>query len=774
MATAFVKKLLLIIGLTNMMVVFFFLLRDRPKRAMTQGRARKPSVFQHLQMRLRTTLGFGPPKPRRFPGNTTHPLGTQGPRRPWMNLPDELPRGTPSRLRDLECSARLVLFVVLWPRRMASHDRQLFVINSWHKLNAETLTLVLLVTEDSAASLAHKHNSRYFRVPATVDGLPHADAVLDFVQTSCKEAVVALTHGLVGLGDARRFLEATEALRTFDWHEQLVVTAPIFRAFKGVPGNTSGWLAVAASPNPQPGGLRSVEWHDFWMWNMYPSCPPLTDAAIPPFWFGMPEFGAWFLGSAVETASRHVINLNGMLGLMHPHSPPQPQLHLQRPRSTASTGLTSYATYINERLLFRPYLRRSGNGGVLQHSATFGRVQEVPWKLKGCRRIVFGSQACLEAQTVRLNYGPWNALPPLLQGRVRCNRWTIAWGHCASAAAVVRNVSLRAWALRQVLPTEADTSGFVGSSIEQWPFTFDAQLEKQATRQKQVVLTAGNAGFIPYLWNFVCNLLKLNVSHFVIAALDKRTFDWGVSRGLPVFLWSLKDGEILFAQKYGTRNYERLTKTKPEISAAALQKGYSVFFVDPDVVVFRNPLHLIDPAQAHIMHVQSDEKLLGEPDRLPEQVPAGSGSHDRLNRAMNSGFYYAPSTKPAIEAFQKIAYLVTTEEGVKQDGDQPLFNRVLCEPPNGQRVSGDKCLVKFGDGELELRFWPQMVVANGWTSVGTEKGESLYNWTHHGLEPRVPGMVAIHNNYITGMDRKISRQMRAGLWFLSRDGMCQI
>eukprot|EP00670_Eutreptiella_braarudii_P024188 CAMPEP_0174372452 /NCGR_PEP_ID=MMETSP0811_2-20130205/103653_1 /TAXON_ID=73025 ORGANISM="Eutreptiella gymnastica-like, Strain CCMP1594" /NCGR_SAMPLE_ID=MMETSP0811_2 /ASSEMBLY_ACC=CAM_ASM_000667 /LENGTH=742 /DNA_ID=CAMNT_0015519887 /DNA_START=107 /DNA_END=2331 /DNA_ORIENTATION=+ len=655
----------------------------------------------------------------------------------------------PPRLKDSECSARVVLFMVLAPLHTDTHGQQVRAMESWKQLGPQDLTLVSLVTDDSAASLAVAQNVPHFRVPTTAEGWPHSNAIFHILQTSCQRAVVALTHGLVSLGDARAFNGTISTVLKHDWQKQPVVSAAPYRAFQRSGNRTEGWLAVAARANAPAEGTPGHEWHDFWMWNTYPSAPPLTDATLPPFWFGMPELGTWLLASAVETASRHVLDLNGHLRLVHPGPQQQPVLG---PRAGTPA---SYSTFVNRRMLYAAYPRRS-NSVLCRHPAHFGRVQEAPWKL-AARNCDPAAALCVQARTVRLNFEPSSGTPPKHQEKFHCRTQAIVDGKCSSAEAAAKADAQRTWTTLAELPT-SDTET---RTAEQWPYSMAVQLQRQATRQRHVLLTIGNAGFIPYLWNFVCNLYKLNVSHFVIAALDNPTFEWGVSRGLPIFLWRVAGGEILSATEYGTRKYEHLTKTKPQISAKILELGYSVFFVDPDVVLFRNPLDLVDPEHPDIMLIQTDAEAPGQPNRTPEQVDCKSMSTD-ANQKVNSGFYWAPAIPPVIDAFKRIAHLVTTPEGVAKDGDQPIFNEVLCEGPHGRRVAHDKCFVKFDSGEVEMRFFPQFTVANGKTAVGTRKDETMYDHLHDGLKPRVPGMVAIHNNYIVGKENKIRRQVRAG------------
>ena len=75
-----------------------------------------------------------------------------------------------------------------------------------------------------------------------------------------------------------------------------------------------------------------------------------------------------------------------------------------------------------------------------------------------------------------------------------------------------------------------------------------------------------------------------------------------------------------------------------------------------------------------------------------------------------------------------------------------------------------------GRNHLDVRFWPHTRVANGVTCPNPPR--NLFDYYYESLMPIVPGLVALHNNYIFGMMAKIRRQQGAGLWFLDADGVC--
>jgi hypothetical protein len=296
------------------------------------------------------------------------------------------------------------------------------------------------------------------------------------------------------------------------------------------------------------------------------------------------------------------------------------------------------------------------------------------------------------------------------------------------------------------------------------------------------VLTTANFGFVEALGNWVCNLMKLNVRHFVIAALDAPTYEWGVVRGLPIFRWTLPGGDLPGAHRFGERPYETLTKAKPLVTRHLLTLGYSVFFVDADVVLFRDPLSLVDVNDRNTLWAQSDVPFATT---SPIASLSLKAVPEDANRWVNSGFYYAPASPVCLSAFAKIAEALAGPTGIAADGDQPILNTVLCEPPHGIRAQGGLCIYTDPDTDTRLgvRCWPQLLAANGRTCVRlphptlsanridrractVADTHTLFEYRYNGLTPLIPGQAALHNNWITGKAAKIRRQRVAGLWWV--------
>eukprot|EP00667_Euglena_gracilis_P004609 EG_transcript_4628 len=626
------------------------------------------------------------------------------------------------RLRpDVDCDADVLVFVVASAEPLPERaERQ--AAASWTELGPRLLRLVYLVTRQDSAAVAKRLRLPCLRVPGTADGRPYLNAALHAAATACPAPrLVGLTQAGVGLLDAAsRLPVALRGLLGFPWGRHPLAAAPPAAAFRRVPHPLLGvwqytplWLAIS-----RPANASAAQHPVLWLWNTDRQGTGLTDALVPPLWGGTPQADAWLLAAAVRSPQRHVVDLSDVL--------PTSVGDVQHARDAAAC-----AEFVNQRWLAQPYTTLSTRAVVLPDVCAAG-PGDAPWRAWRCSR---GTAACFEAR------------PRRPRGTSSSN---------GAAPAVLPPLPVNA---SPALPCA-------------WPFTLQGQLAQQATPNRRVLVLAGNHGFADYLWNTVCNLAKLGVTAYVIAALDTAIYEWAVMRGLPVFLWGLAGGEVLGAHEFGERQYERLTKAKPAVVYRILTLGYSVFFIDVDVVLFRNPLDLVDSAERQVMRVQSDIPFVS-----PNTTDQTSVHflHWEANKWINSGFYFAPASPVAIAAFRRIVARLASPEGVAADGDQPIFNAVLCGPPHGRLVPHARCLYTDPDSgdQLDVRCWSQMFVAHGRSCIKKDL-HTLFQYQYPTLRPVVPGQAALHNNWITGQRRKVARQRRAGLWWVDAAGVCRL
>lgn len=168
-----------------------------------------------------------------------------------------------------------------------------------------------------------------------------------------------------------------------------------------------------------------------------------------------------------------------------------------------------------------------------------------------------------------------------------------------------------------------------------------------------------------------------------------------------------------------------------------MKLGYNVLLSDVDVYWFRNPLPPLHSFGPSILVAQSDEYNETGPINLP--------------RRLNSGFYYIQSSSTAIAAMEKVVKHASTSEL----SEQPSFYDVLCGVGGVNRVGNDGCIET--DTNLTVHFLDRNMFPNG-------AYQGFWQKKDVGIACRRKGCVILHNNWISGRERKLDRQVLSGLW----------
>lgn len=107
-----------------------------------------------------------------------------------------------------------------------------------------------------------------------------------------------------------------------------------------------------------------------------------------------------------------------------------------------------------------------------------------------------------------------------------------------------------------------------------------------------VVVGVGGGGdcFRRLTENWLCSLRAVHVREYVIFSLDDLTTSWLRRAGEPVVhLPSAGGTHGSSDEDFGTVRYIAVTRAKVFASAAVLDLGYDIFFMDVDVAIFQDP-----------------------------------------------------------------------------------------------------------------------------------------------------------------------------------------
>lgn len=270
------------------------------------------------------------------------------------------------------------------------------------------------------------------------------------------------------------------------------------------------------------------------------------------------------------------------------------------------------------------------------------------------------------------------------------------------------------------------------------PFSLESLLSVIADKNKTIVLAVAGYSYKDMLMSWVCRLRSLLITNFVVCALDHDVYQFSLLQGLPVFEDPLAPSDISFDDcHFGTKCFQRVTKSKSRLVLQILKLGYNVLMSDVDVYWFKNPLPLLYSFGPAILVAQSDEYKETGPINLP--------------RRLNSGFYFARSDDTTIAGMEK----VVKHAASSNLSEQPSFYDSLCGEGGSYRLGDNRCLEP--ETNLTVHFLDRNLFPNGayqnlwekkkWKSVCSKKDCFI-----------------LHNNWISGRRKKLQRQVLSGLW----------
>ncbi|CAM6007217.1 unnamed protein product [Sphagnum balticum] len=436
-----------------------------------------------------------------------------------------------------------------------------------------------------------------------------------------------------------------------------------------------------------------------WAWNT--GEVPLHVGVMPPFVYGSGQHNEWLLTEALTFKLRTVVDASYSFSLLSPeHLPGQLQ-----------------------------------NGGGMA-----GR----PWESSGNTLLAlqYGSQYLrpLNASSISLQ---------LLSCQDSLRKAFCFYNTTDVIEACSQNTKQahKSGSKTDAIASESEAAGHCGpltlrkdafKSSELWvPFSLEALVARMASPDKVVVLSVVGNSYRDLLMSWVCGLHHLNISNFVVFALDDELYQFAVLQGLPV----VKAAQSMNVNRdechFGTECFQNVTKMKSRTVLHLLHLGYNVLFSDVDVYWFQNPMKEMMAYGPGTLVAQSDQH----------------NDTDRANmpRRLNSGFYFAWSDKATIAAFEKIVKHALTSNM----SEQPSFYDTMCGFNGVYAVGDDQCLSP--ETNVTVYFLDRKKYPNGASGGLWEKPNVREACIKQGC-------IVLHNNWTSSREYKLRRQRVAGLW----------
>jgi hypothetical protein len=295
--------------------------------------------------------------------------------------------------------------------------------------------------------------------------------------------------------------------------------------------------------------------------------------------------------------------------------------------------------------------------------------------------------------------------------------------------------------------------------------------------RRNVTVLAVNYAYRELAMNLICNLKRVGISNWVVLAMDRAVYRYISDRMGNVFYHSAGADMPVGAEAvgepadmdipppdeaengaaddpndqgylFGSAGFVRTSRRKSMMVAEVVMLGYDVLFCDVDVVLFKNP---------HERLAEYAEDFLVSSDRRHADSAAP------INHNINSGLYYVRGRG---RNFLTVRAIVRYGRKTGRS-EQKAFNHVLCgafkddiDGP-GWRFGGNRCFYRaLGGVTVSVLMLEEF--ANG-------SNDDLFADPASSVAERLPHVIALHLNYVSGRNAKIDRIRRIGKWYFDPD-----
>lgn len=629
------------------------------------------------------------------------------------------------------------------PKPFLGEDSEvnLRAIKSWQNLSPKP-KITLLGYETGYDTIATEYGLNvYSEIDTTFLGVPLFNSMVNIANQSTATVAVIVNGDIILLQD---FIDSLRTiLSRFDDFLAIGARYDLPSLPSGLTQNDPNFYKLLGAHVRENGTLHTYGGMDLWAWN--PQGSRLFDPEMPHFIFGRGKYDNWLTHETIAARRRTVIDASeAMLSIHIRHGYKHVKQGGTRGQTKLMTGgrrlLVESKSFWSERkktkfeLFINIYLSLHVGTYENQH----GTILFAPWRLARCleergncfvRRLRPGvcnceySPTCAKTQTDQV-YKNGSRV-------IRCG--TISFEESEDYDIPVSG--------------GYDRSGRFGM-----PLTLSSIAERIAI-DDTIILTAASFGFRDILMNWICNMRRLKITNFAVAALDADIYRFAFVRGLPIYLDDGMDANsreglnssaavLLRETTYGSPEFFQLASLKSRIIIDVLKMGYDVVWSDTDVIWFRNPI-------AHLQTFGAD---------LAVQSDAGDDEAANTPRRLSNAFYLVRANSRTIRVFEEIF----SHASSSRVSEQVCFSDVLCGEEGERRLGNDSCVT----GGSNVKVLDRTLYPNGET-------QGIWDVTPGTMESAFSHIYIVHNNMVHDMDQKWDRVKRHGfIFFEQKSSLC--
>lgn len=679
---------------------------------------------------------------------------------------------------------KVTLFTVPEPFQGIVGAAQARAIHSWLRLSPD-LRVVLLGKHESLTYFAERLHRRVVvdsDIDFTFSGAPLFNSIMASARSSSSDISVLIDPQFVLL---QGFIDTLEHAHSLQHNWVLVAIAKSLHAFPFELNSPEGlWVDEDSHPIGDEQVHAYVKDHGVWksctgryLWAWSTENVPLHVGVMPSFVYGYGFHHEWLLNEVLSSGIRFVFDASDTIMAFY-QSDFDNNYHFDniasnvRDRSWEADNNAHLAALYGS-FYFRPSDFANSPAKLVRCGDPSLKVFRFLYPLLGIRGSVeVGMPASLsghdsvEMQDVSSRQQPWNE-----SFLTSVRRFGLAWRQtsalgyrCASAEVRIKtrgHTSLKKLMIGRLrvscdcsnntqemrldcpsskmrrLPKLLRSRSSMRVTSESMPMSLDSLLAKVSNIDKVIVLSVVGNNYRNMLMNWVCRLRKLQVTSFIIGAVDTELYEFALLQGLPVFMSGPSMNLSFNDCHFGTDCFKKVTKMKSRMVLQTLRLGYRVLFSDVDVYWFKNPIEYLVSFGPMTVVAQSDQWNVTEPANKP--------------RRLNSGFYFAWPDSSTIAAFEKIV----KHASASNMSEQPSFYDVLCGESGRHRLGDLHCLEP--ETNVTTHFLDRQLFPNG-------AFNDLWEQKNVSEACRIQGCFVLHNNWVSGRQRKFARQFASGLW----------
>ncbi|PON37475.1 Nucleotide-diphospho-sugar transferase [Parasponia andersonii] len=233
-------------------------------------------------------------------------------------------------------------------------------------------------------------------------------------------------------------------------------------------------------------------------------------------------------------------------------------------------------------------------------------------------------------------------------------------------------------------------------------FRLSKELVQQRVKHNIIIVTFGNYAFMDFIITWVHHLTHLQLSNFLVGAMDTKLLEALYWKGIPVFDMGSHMSTIDVG--WGSPTFHKMGREKVILIDAILPYGFELLMCDTDMVWLKNPL-------PYLARYPEADVLTSSDQVVPTVVDDRLDIWQQVGAAYNIGIFHWRPTDSAKKLAKEWKEMLLADEKIwDQNGFNDLVHRKL-----GPSVDEESGLAYAYDGNLKLGVLPASIFCSGHT-----------------------------------------------------------